>query len=206
MSQVPEVSSRDNETDQVIEIVPTAGRTALSICVFCSANNGLSEKYIEPARQFGRLVAERGHTLLWGGSDSGLMREVSSAAQEAGGRIVGISVEFLRHKTKLSADEMIIAADLGERKALLLKRSDAIVTMVGGIGTIDEVTEIVEHRNHGHHNKPVVIMDTDHYYEGFNTQLLRMEADGFLTQPLSELVLFAETPEETMAAIEGTLL
>ncbi|MBR7678896.1 LOG family protein, partial [Streptomyces daliensis] len=85
-----------------------------------------------------------GHSLVWGGSDVGLMKVVADGVQGAGGRLVGISVEFLAAKAREGADEMIITADLAERKALLLQRADAIVVMVGGTGTLDEATEILE--------------------------------------------------------------
>ena len=191
--------------DKVIAIAPSIGSIGLKICVFCSAYD-LAPQYTEPAKQFARLIAEHGHTLIWGGSDTGLMSQVASAAQEAGGRIVGISVEFLRHKVRQSADEMVIAKDLGERKALLLARSDVVVVMPGGVGTLDETTEIVEHRKHGHHDKPIIVMNTDGFYDGLATQFQRMDEEGFLPKPVDKLLQFTDTPEATMALIEQQLL
>ena len=105
-----------------------------------------------------------------------------------GGRLVGVSVEFLRHKAKADADEMVFTRDLAERKATLLTRSDAIVVLVGGLGTLDEVTEILELRKHGRHDKPVVLLNTAGFYDGLLVQLRRMDQDGFLPIPLDELV------------------
>lgn len=195
---------REEDSTNVTEVVRPLGEPGLKICVFCSAND-LPEKYTEPAKKLARLIAEHGHTFIWGGSDSGLMREVSSSAQEAGGRIVGVSVEYLKHVAKHGADEMVIAKDLGERKALMLERADAVVMMVGGIGTIDEATDIIEHRKHGHHDKPIVVMNTEGFYEGLQIQLERMDTDGFLPRPLGLLVQFANTPEETLVLIEQAL-
>jgi uncharacterized protein (TIGR00730 family) len=103
----------------------------------------------------------------------------------AGGRLVGISVEFLRGVARTDADEMVIAKDLAERKALLLARSDAIVVLVGGLGTLDEATEILELRKHRLHDKPVVLLNTDGFYDGLLQQLRRMEAEGFLPVPVA---------------------
>ncbi|MFC4030714.1 TIGR00730 family Rossman fold protein [Streptomyces polygonati] len=163
----------------------------MNIGVFLSAAE-LTEQYTVPVREFGKLIGEGGHTLVWGGSDVGLMKVVADGAQEAGGRLVGISVEFLHHLARPSADEMVIARDLAHRKAELLLRSDAIVVMVGGTGTLDEATEILELKKHGLHSKPVVLLNTAGFYDGLKQQFRRMDAEGFLPLPLSELVFFAE--------------
>ncbi|MFC0599349.1 TIGR00730 family Rossman fold protein [Streptomyces palmae] len=173
----------------------------MNICVFLSAAE-LDETYTAPAREFARLIGEGGHSLVWGGSDVGLMKVVADGVQEAGGRLVGISVEFLADKARVGADEMVITKDLAERKALLLARSDAIVIMVGGTGTLDEATEILELKKHGLHTKPVVLLNTAGFYDGLKQQFQRMEKEGFLPLPLTELVFFAEDGVGAMAYLE----
>lgn len=174
----------------------------MNITVFCSANP-LDAKYTAPAAEFARLLGGAGHTLVWGGSHAGLMGELADGVKEAGGRLVGISVEFLRHKSYEGADELVMAPDLAARKAALLARGDALVVLVGGIGTLDEVTEVLEYKKHGHHDKPVVVLDTEGFYTGLRLQLERMEADGFLPRPLAELVVFAQTPAEALAHLHA---
>ncbi len=169
----------------------------MNICVFCSANE-IAEIYTKPADKLATLIGSGGHTLIWGGSDKGVMKIMASGVQKAGGKIVGISMEILREDARLDADEMIITKTLAERKALLLKRSDVIVVLVGGLGTIDEMTEILELKKHKVHEKPVVILNTDNFYEGLKTQFERMGAEGFLPRPLKELIYFADTPEEAI--------
>ncbi|CAM5310513.1 TIGR00730 family Rossman fold protein [Streptomyces tanashiensis] len=137
----------------------------MNICVFLSAAD-LDERYTAPAREFAGLLGKAGHTLVWGGSDTGLMKVVADGVQEAGGRLVGVSVGFLAHKARENADEMVVAGDLAERKALLLAKSDAVVVMVGGTGTLDEATEILELKKHGKHAKPVVLLNTAGFYDG----------------------------------------
>ncbi|MGF6885787.1 uncharacterized protein (TIGR00730 family) [Nocardia sp. GAS34] len=176
----------------------------MHICVFLSAAD-LSERYTVPAREFAELLGGGGHTLLWGGSDAGLMKVVADGVQSSGGRLVGVSVEFLRAKARAGADEMIVAADLAERKALLLERADAVVVMVGGTGTLDEATEILELKKHGLHHKPVVLLNTAGFYDGLREQFERMEAEGFLPLPLAELAHFADTPAEVMTYLESRL-
>jgi uncharacterized protein (TIGR00730 family) len=144
-------------------------KTGLKVCVFCSAKD-LPATYTEPAQEFARLLAENGHSLVWGGSDTGLMKIVAAGAQAGGAKIVGISMEALKDRARKNADEMIIAKDLGERKALMLERSDVIVMMVGGIGTLDEMTEVLE----------------------------RMGQEGFMPRALEDMVTFANSSEEVV--------
>ena len=173
----------------------------MNICVFLSAAD-LDERYTRPAREFAEAIGKGGHTLVWGGSNTGLMKVVADGVQETGGRLVGISVEFLRDFARKDADEMVIAKDLSQRKALLLAGSDAVVVMVGGLGTLDEATEILELRKHGHHEKPVVLLNTAGFYDGLIIQLRRMEDEGFLPVPVAELVFFADEGADALAYLE----
>ena len=170
----------------------------MNICVFLSAAD-LDERYTRPAREFAELIGKGGHTLVWGGSDTGLMKVLADGVRETGGRLVGISVGFLRAWASKDADEMVIAKDLAERKALMLARSDAVVVMAGGLGTLDEATEILELRKHRLHDKPVVLLNTAGFYDGLTLQLQRMETDGFLPVPLAELVFLADDGASALA-------
>jgi len=173
----------------------------MNIAVFCSAND-IAENYTKPAVEFVRLLARNKHTLIWGGSDRGIMKMIASAAQEEGGKIIGVSMKILESHARTNADEMIVAKDLGERKSIMSERADAFAVLPGGIGTLDETTHILELKKHAVHKKPVVLLNTDGFYDGFKTQLERMQEDGFLTQEIDEFVFFAATPEEALAYIE----
>ncbi|MFD8077211.1 TIGR00730 family Rossman fold protein [Streptomyces sp. NPDC059718] len=173
----------------------------MNICVFLSAAD-LEPRYTEPAREFAELIGKGGHTLVWGGSDVGLMKVMADGVQEHGGRLVGVSVDFLAAKARKGADEMVIAADLAERKAELLARADAVVVMVGGTGTLDEATEILELKKHGLHTKPVVLLNTAGFYDGLKEQFQRMDEEGFLPLPLTDLVFFAEDGVSALAYLE----
>ncbi|MGW9024535.1 LOG family protein [Streptomyces sp. NPDC055722] len=176
----------------------------MNICVFLSAAD-LADTYTRPARQFAELLGKGGHALVWGGSDVGLMKVVADGVQETGGRLVGVSVGFLAAKARAGADEMVIAKDLVERKRLLLEKADAIVIMVGGTGTLDEATEILELKKHRHTDKPVVLLNTAGFYDGLKEQFRRMDDEGFLPRPLTDLVFFAEEPVGALAYLEESL-
>jgi len=176
----------------------------MDICVFLSAAD-LDERYTLPAREFAELLGAGGHTLVWGGSDTGLMKVVADGVQAAGGRLVGVSVELFRNVARVNADEMVFAKDLAERKALLLARSDAVVVMTGGLGTLDEATEILELRKHGLHDKPIVLLNTEGFYNGLIVQLQRMEDDGFLPVPLADVMYPADGPADALAYLESVI-
>jgi uncharacterized protein (TIGR00730 family) len=175
----------------------------VNICVFLSASD-LDERYTSAARELGRLIAGRGHTLVWGASESGLMKVLADAVDDAGGRLIGISVEFLADRARAlqAPNELAIAPDLAERKATLLMRSDAVVVMVGGSGTLDEATDVLELRKHGLYSKPVVVLNTDGFYDGLKQQFVRMDEEGFLPIPLDQFCTFVEQPADALAVIE----
>jgi uncharacterized protein (TIGR00730 family) len=176
----------------------------MRVGVFLSAAE-LDERYTRPAREFGALLGGHGHTLVWGGSDTGLMKVVADGVRDAGGRLIGISVDLFRHLARTDADEMIFARDLAQRKALLLARSDAIVVMAGGLGTLDEATDIMEQKKHGMHAKPVVLLNTAGFYDGLTLQLHRMQDDGFLPLPVDDLAYITDDGARALAYLEESV-
>ncbi|MDB5237750.1 MAG: lysine decarboxylase [Candidatus Kaiserbacteria bacterium] len=177
----------------------------MNVCVFCSASQ-IAEKYTKPAEELGKMLGEAGHSLVWGGSDKGLMKQIATSVENAGGKLIGVSVEMFSHVARKNVHEMIMTKTLGERKAIMLERADSIVVLVGGIGTLDELTEVLELRKHSIHTKPIVVLNTDGFYDGMKAQLERMSNEGFLMsanvpRPLEELITFADTPAEVISAI-----
>lgn len=177
----------------------SAKEVLMNICVFCSASD-LPEHFVEPARVFARLIGENGHNLVWGGSVSGLMGVVADEVEASGGKLYGVSMELIKNTAREVADEMIIAKDLSERKAMMLEKADAVVTLVGGTGTLDELTEVFELKRHGEHNKPIVMLNTENFWNNYQAQLQHMHNAGFLNRqaPLDQLIRFARTPEEAL--------
>jgi len=173
----------------------------MNITVFCSAND-VGPRYTAAAEEFATLLAQRGHALVWGGSDRGTMKVIADAAQAAGGKIIGISVDPIKEAARPNADEMVIEKTWPERRASLLARGDAIVVLPGGIGTLDEATEVLEYKKQALHSKPVVFLNLAGFYDGFRTQMERMDREGFLPRALADYLYFASSPEEAMRYIE----
>ncbi len=137
------------------------------------------------------------------------MKIIADGVQESGGKLIGVSMEHFKHKARPNVDEMTITPDLSARKVLLLKKADAIVALAGGIGTLDEVTEVLALRRHGDHHKSIVFLNTEGFYEGIKMQLETMNREGFLGNTDNDVVPgldgvahFADTPEDAMRYIE----
>lgn len=178
----------------------------MNVLVFCSAQH-VPEKYDAAARELATLIAKNGHTLVWGGSNVGTMKVVADAAQDAGGKIIGVSMDFFKSKARPNADEMIFTKDLSERKRVMLEKADAIAVLAGGLGTLDEASEVLALKRHGDHSKPVVFLNTDGFYDGLQTQIARMEREGFLDSKDGDvvpgaLVHFAASPTDLMGHLE----
>ena len=154
----------------------------MNISVFCGATLPHNKAYIYAARQLGRLIALEGHTLLYGGSNLGLMGVVSSAALAEGGTVVGVIPTLFSEEIILSqpVTRLVRVSSLAERKTYLLAHSDAFIALPGGIGTLDEVTEVMVANQLQHTNKPVVLINLDGYYDPFLQQLERFQTEGLM--------------------------
>ncbi len=175
------------------------------ICIYCSAQD-IEERYKSQAKEFCALLAKHGYGLVWGGSDTGLMKVVADTVQENGGKLVGVSVDVLKDVARKNADEMIITQNLGERKRIMREKADGFVALIGGTGTLDELSEIIEEKKLNYHSKPIVVLNTDHFYDGLFAQYKRMNDEGFLAQSMETLVAIIDTPEQAVQYLDDTFL
>ena len=175
-----------------------------NICVFCSTNE-VEKKYVEATEELGKLMVKNNFNLVWGGGNRGLMKVIADSVQNNGGKVFGVTMELFKGHRRMNADEMTITKNFPERKKLFLKKSDAIVLLVGGLGSLDEVTDILELKKHNIHLKPIVVLNIYKFYEGLKIQLERMEKDGFLTKSLDEFLYFADNPKKAIDFIKKSL-
>lgn len=171
-----------------------------SICVFCSSSNHVAPEFFAVARALGHALARRQHELIFGGTAVGLMGEVAKAAHEGGARVVGIMPRaFTAHNTAFDlADEMIITQDLRERKAAMEARAEAFITMAGGFGTLEEVLEILTLRQLEYHTKPVVLLNTNGFYDHLVEFFDRLRRDKFTKQNTPPLYYVAKDEEDAL--------
>ncbi|MBP9131642.1 TIGR00730 family Rossman fold protein [Candidatus Saccharibacteria bacterium] len=167
----------------------------MNVVVFCSAQD-LPDKYTKPAREFAQLLAKEGHTLVWGGSNFGIMKVIADAAQEAGGKIIGVSMEDFKHKLRPKTDEVYVMKDLLARKAKLTKLGDVFVALPGGVGTLDEMANIAAQITHEQISSRLLLLNIDNFYDSIFAQLTKMTEEGFIKKPLSSIINLVDTPEE----------
>ena len=155
----------------------------MNICVFCGSSFGNSDEYREFADALGQWMAEKGHVLIFGASRSGLMGSVSDSVLAHGGQAVGVTVEIPKIRSLVHPDltELVVTSTLAERKAEMLRRSDAFLTLPGGPGTLDELFEVLSLIRAGVLKKPAILVNIDGYYEPLLAQLDRITAVGFAT-------------------------
>ena len=167
-----------------------------SICLFCGSRIGINPDYAQLAEALGTMLAKRGVTLVFGGGSVGLMGVAARAVSAAGGEAIGIVPRALTHiePAQEGLSELVLVDTLHERKALMHARSDAVLALPGGIGTMDELFEMMTWRELGIHDKPIWLLGADNYWAPFFTMLAHIAREGFgppnlmqLCEPLASL-------------------
>ncbi len=172
----------------------------MNISVFCGATLPRNPEYINAAHQLGILLAQHGHTLLYGGSNLGLMGVVSSASLERGGHVIGVIPSFFSEEIILSqpVSELVRVATIAERKEYLIAHSDAFIALPGGIGTIDETFEVLVANQLGLCSKPMGLLNTLGFFNPQYDMLRRMEADGLYNLTDARYLIIDDQPESLL--------
>jgi len=171
-----------------------------SVTVFCSSSRHVAPVYLTAAEQLGRGIARRGWTLVYGGNHLGCMAALADGARSENGKVIGISPKLLIDKGlgDEKCDELLVTEDIRQRKALMEDRGDAFVALPGGIGTLEEIFEIVVGRYLGCHGKPIVLLNVEGFYE----PLLRLLEHGlqqrFIRQEIRDLLHVTDSVEKAL--------
>lgn len=177
----------------------------MNICVYGASSNIIDDGYILAGEELGEIIAKRGHGLVFGGGDSGMMGAAARGAYRQGGYIIGVSPDFFNVDGILfeNCNEMHLTDGMRSRKKMLDEKSDAFVISAGGIGTFDEFFEILTLKQLGRHKKPIVILNTDNYFDAM-LQLLDKCVEGkFMFDKTLELFKVVSTPQEAVDYIEN---
>jgi uncharacterized protein (TIGR00730 family) len=166
-------------------------RKLTSICVFCGSSEGNDIQIIEAATQLGKALANSNIDLVYGAAKIGIMGLVAKSTLTHKGKVIGIIPEFLKLKevVHLGLTELITTQNMHDRKLLMQKRSDAFITMPGGIGTMEELFEILTWLQLGLHSKPIGLLNVNHYYDDLILMLEKMVKKGFLSMDNLELLI-----------------
>ena len=177
--------------------------TIKKISVFCGAHLGKSPEYKIAAEQIGKLMAEKNLEVIFGGGNVGLMKVVADTVIESGGKVTGITLRSL-HEFELTnpiINETIITNSLFERKEKFLDMSDAFIVLPGGVGSMDELLEVMVSNQLGGINKPVGLLNIDGYYDGFLEWVQRSVDDEFVSIENQKQVLVSNNAEELLEII-----
>jgi uncharacterized protein (TIGR00730 family) len=180
----------------------------MKITVYCGAAEGNDPEFIACARELGAWMAAKGHTLIYGAGNSGMMGAVSDALIEGGGEAIGVTPRFfiLAEETRSDLAEVVISDDMSTRRNWMIDNGDAFIALPGGMGTMDEITEVMTYKRLGllgKVNKPVMIYNINGYYDRFFSFLDDMLEQGFCRQLDRYNVIEVKCLEDIVSALES---
>ena len=180
--------------------------TIRSICVYCGSSPGRDEVYMKAGHLLGRSIAKAGLRLVYGGGTKGIMGAVADGALRAGGKVTGIIPRFLMNKEATESalgrlDDLVVTDNMHERKHLMFEKSDAFVALPGGIGTVEEIVEIMTWAQLGHHRKPIVFANVEGFWNPMLALLDHMKEEGFVHTSHLVQPLVVEDPDAVVSAI-----
>lgn len=176
------------------------------LCVYCSSSSGLDPKYYAAGEELGGgLVAHGWDGLIYGGGNAGLMGVVARSVQAAGGRVVGVIPDFMQERELAftAADELVVVTTMRERRRLMEERAEAFVTLPGGIGTLEELVEILVSRYLNRHAKPLVLVNQDGFYDDLLRFFGRMTRENFKAPGLERALRVTPDIAGVWAALDG---
>lgn len=177
-----------------------------SICVYCGSSTGHNPLYREAGLALGKSIADHGLRLVYGGGTRGIMGAVAQGVMQAGGEVVGIIPTFLLDKEASlekakELSELIVVEDMHQRKRLMFQKSDAFVTLPGGIGTVEEIVEMMTWAQIGQHTKPMVFANINNFWQPMLAMLDHMRNEGFLHTAQKVQPLVIDEPQDIIPAI-----
>ena len=169
-----------------------------SVGVCCAASESIDEAFVEQARLVGALIGRKGFTLVYGGAAAGLMEATAAVAKECGAHIVGVFPQVLIERNRVSAllDERVVTQNLSDRKENILSRSDVLVALPGGVGTIDEVFHVAAAATIGYHSKRVIFYNVNGFWDSLVNMLVEFREKNFLRGELCNYITVVNNIEE----------
>jgi len=176
-----------------------------AVCVFCASSSNLELRWLDLAAELGKALGPRGHSLVSGGGRVGMMGAVADAARASGAHTLGVIPQYLvdLEVADTSADELIVTADMGERKNIMIERSDAFITLPGGLGTLDELFEVWTTATLDLHAKPIIVVNASGFYDGLLSWLDRLADTEFVRRPALAQLTVLDSVEAALDAIEA---
>ncbi len=175
------------------------------LCVYCASSTRLDRKYYEAGESVGREMVPRGWGLVYGGGRAGVMGSVAHAVKAAGGRVVGIIPDFMveRELAYREADELVVVTTMRERRRIMEERASAFIALPGGIGTLEELIEIVVARALNRLDKPLILVNQDGFYDDLLRFFERMVRERFKSPGLHDLFTVADRVEDVWLLLDN---
>ncbi len=153
-----------------------------SVCIYCGSSPGSDPAFVAAAQHLGKVLAENGISLVYGGGSTGMMGALAVSVYEHGGEVIGVIPDFLRQQERMFdlANEIVVTRDMHERKRIMFERADVFVALPGGIGTLEELVEQLTWAQLGHHRKPILLANINGYWRPLLDLLDRMDGLGFI--------------------------
>ncbi|MFZ0386944.1 MAG: TIGR00730 family Rossman fold protein [Solirubrobacteraceae bacterium] len=174
------------------------------VCVYAGSTAGARPQYADAARALARVLCARRRGIVFGGSRAGLMGALADEALARGGEVIGVIPRYLveREVAHQSLTDLHVVATMHERKALMAELADAFVALPGGIGTLEELVEMLTWAQLGLHAKPIGIVNVDGYYDGLLAFLQHAVGEGFLSPATRELLTVRSDPEALLDELD----
>ena len=177
----------------------------MNLCIYGASSNEIDSVYLESGYALGLAMAKRGHGMVFGGGNTGLMGTAARGMTDGGGRITGIAPGFFNKPGVLyqKCSELIFTETMRARKALMEEKSDGFIMTPGGIGTYEEFFEILTLKQLGRHEKPIGILNAGGYYDQLEALLKMTASRGFMHESCLDLYYITDDPEKLLDYMEG---
>ena len=175
----------------------------MKISVFCSANDNIDKDFFKMTEELGAWIAKNGHSIVFGGCNCGLMECIGNSVKNAGGMTIGVIPQIIEKGGKVSdsIDVNIACDNLSDRKELMLVKSDVVIALPGGIGTLDEIFTVAASHTIGYHKKTVILYNMKGFYDSLIALLNDMQDRGMIRGKWTDYILAAEN----ISDIEGIM-
>ena len=177
-----------------------------NVCVFCASSANIDVRYLDAARELGTLMASEGWRCVNGGGSVGLMGAVTDGTLDAGGEVTGVIPKFMVDHGWCydRLDDVIVTADMHQRKHIMSDMADAVIALPGGVGTLEELLETLTWRQLGLIQVPIIILNALGYYDSLLAMLNHAIGEGFMKPSHGQLWQVAATPQEAMSLLENS--
>ncbi|MDR0755283.1 MAG: TIGR00730 family Rossman fold protein [Prevotellaceae bacterium] len=176
------------------------------ICIFCSSSDKIDKAHFDAAEKIAFELTKAGYVIVCGGGSHGLMGKIIETSIKNGGYVIGVIPEFMRtvEWDSKEVNELVVVEDMRERKKLMIENVDAVIALAGGCGTLEELMEVITLKRLGKFTKPIIILNTNGFYNYLKELLDKMIDENFMNRQSVDIWKFVDSPEQVLDAISSS--